>query len=87
MLGKLQASEADAWACHRWFVSGYSGHLLNCCLCCPCRFGRMPTYLIATVAFIGASLGCVFAPNAEVLVAFRALQGAGGEEGLAAEAN
>jgi MFS family permease len=40
----------------------------------------MPTYLIATVAFIGATLGCVFAPSAEVLVLFRALQGAGGEQ-------
>lgn len=45
------------------------------------RFGRMPTYLIATVAFIGATMGCVFAPSAEVLVLFRALQGAGGEQG------
>lgn len=39
----------------------------------------MPAYLGSTVAFIGASLGCVFAPSAEVLVLFRALQGAGGE--------
>jgi MFS family permease len=47
--------------------------------CCR-RFGRLPTYLIATVAFIGATLGCVFAPSSEVLVLFRALQGAGGEQ-------
>lgn len=39
----------------------------------------MPTYLIATLAYLGATLGCVFAPTAEVLVLFRALQGAGGE--------
>jgi MFS family permease len=39
----------------------------------------MPTYIIATVAYLGATLGCVFAHTAEVLVLFRALQGAGGK--------
>jgi MFS family permease len=38
----------------------------------------MPTYLAACVTFIGASLGCGFSPTAEILVLFRALQGAGG---------
>jgi MFS family permease len=40
----------------------------------------MPTYMIATVAYLGATLGCVFAHTAEVLVLFRALQGAGGKQ-------
>lgn len=52
-------------------------------VCCHlCRFGRMPTYLISTAAFIGATLGCVFSPTAEVLVLFRALQGAAGKTAL-----
>lgn len=50
------------------------------CFLAQHRFGRMPTYLVATVAYLGATLGCVFAPTAEVLVLFRALQGAGGED-------
>jgi MFS family permease len=37
--------------------------------------------MVSTVAFIGATIGCVFSPTAEILVLFRALQGAGGEAG------
>jgi MFS family permease len=47
-------------------------------MCC-CRYGRRIVYLVSTVAFLGATFGCIFAPNVSTLVAFRALQGAGGE--------
>jgi hypothetical protein len=36
-------------------------------------------YVLSAVAFLGATFGCIFAPNVSVLVAFRALQGAGGK--------
>lgn len=63
-----------------YWLTGLRANVLLALLssCCFFRFGRMPTYLISTVAFIGATLGCVFAPTAPVLVLFRALQGAGG---------
>lgn len=62
-----------------WLTGLHANALLALSIsCCFFRFGRMPTYLISTVAFIGATLGCVFAPTAPVLVLFRALQGAGG---------
>lgn len=42
------------------------------------RYGRRLVYLASFVAFAGSTVGCIFAPTVEVLVAFRALQGAGG---------
>jgi MFS family permease len=51
------------------------------CLYC-CRYGRRIVYLLSAVAFLGATFGCIFAPNVSVLVAFRALQGAGGKHCL-----
>lgn len=73
----LQPSTARR-AGKRLQTPSFASELLHCCLHI-CRFGRLPTYLVSTVAFIGATIGCVFARTAEVLVLFRALQGAGGE--------
>eukprot|EP00775_Hariotina_reticulata_P004208 gene4208-4457_t len=41
------------------------------------RFGRRITYFAALAAFLGSTIVCMFAPTIGVLVAFRALQGAG----------
>lgn len=41
-------------------------------------YGRRPVLLLNTLVFVGASLGCIFAPNIQLLIAFRALQGAAG---------
>lgn len=40
------------------------------------RYGRRPVVLLCFVFFILASFGCLFAPNIEVFLAFRMLQGA-----------
>ncbi|KAI8462625.1 MAG: major facilitator superfamily domain-containing protein [Monoraphidium minutum] len=40
------------------------------------RFGRRLTLFVSSLLFLGTTLVCVFAPTIEVLVAFRALQGA-----------
>ncbi len=42
------------------------------------RFGRRRVFVVGVVWFAAASLACGLAPNAEVLVASRALQGVGG---------
>lgn len=39
------------------------------------RFGRRATYLVSTTWFAAATLGCMFARNLAMLLAFRALQG------------
>jgi MFS family permease len=41
------------------------------------RFGRRRTYLAGVITFTAASLACALAPDSQVLVAFRFLQGAG----------
>lgn len=43
------------------------------------RFGRMPVYAVACASYIGSCMGCMFAPNIQVLLVFRALQGSVGE--------
>ncbi len=42
------------------------------------RFGRRRVFVVGTVVFAGASVLCGLAPNAEVLVVARILQGVGG---------
>lgn len=42
------------------------------------RYGRRWVYLSSVGLFFGASFGCALAPTIEVLIAFRALQGATG---------
>jgi DHA1 family bicyclomycin/chloramphenicol resistance-like MFS transporter len=37
--------------------------------------GRKLTYLLSTALFAAATVGCVFAQNIEMMLAFRALQG------------
>jgi MFS family permease len=39
------------------------------------RYGRRLTYNLSTVVFLGTTLGCIFSPNINVLIALRALQG------------
>ena len=41
------------------------------------RFGRRRTYLAGVITFTAASLACALAPDSQVLVAFRFIQGAG----------
>ena len=41
------------------------------------RFGRRRTYLAGVITFTLASLACALAPDSQVLVAFRFIQGAG----------
>jgi MFS family permease len=43
------------------------------------RFGRAPVYAAACVGYTGMCLGCMFAPTIELLLLFRALQGATGK--------
>jgi len=38
------------------------------------RYGRRPVLLVAIVIFLFATVGCIFAPTAEVFLAFRMLQ-------------
>jgi MFS transporter, DHA2 family, multidrug resistance protein len=42
------------------------------------RFGTRRLYIAALALFVSASLFCALAPNAAAIIAFRALQGAGG---------
>lgn len=39
------------------------------------RFGRRSMYIVGMVLFLGTTLGCLFAPTIDFLVAFRGLQG------------
>jgi EmrB/QacA subfamily drug resistance transporter len=64
----------------QWVLTGYLLALASLILLAGAlgdRYGRRRTFLIGTVWFAGASLLCGAAPNIEVLVAARVLQGAG----------
>jgi len=45
------------------------------------RFGRKPPLIAGITLYVGASMGCAAAPNAETLILFRLLQGIGGAAG------
>jgi EmrB/QacA subfamily drug resistance transporter len=65
----------------QWIVNAYTLTLASFILLAGAlgdRFGRRKVFLIGVVWFATASLLCGLAPNAEVLVAARALQGVGG---------
>src|SRR5690349_854920 len=47
------------------------------------RYGRRRTYLAGVLIFTAASLACALAPDSQVLIAFRLVQGAGAEIGRA----
>ncbi|MGE0570542.1 MAG: multidrug effflux MFS transporter [Dehalococcoidia bacterium] len=47
------------------------------------RFGRRPVLIAGLSLFIGGGLGCMVAPNAEILIAARVVQGIGGGAGPA----
>ncbi|ANI37700.1 major facilitator transporter [Mycolicibacterium vaccae 95051] len=65
----------------QWIVNAYTLTLASLILLGGAlgdRFGRRRIFLIGVVWFALASLACGLAPNAEVLIAARALQGVGG---------
>ncbi|MGB3184931.1 MAG: MFS transporter [Ornithinimicrobium sp.] len=65
----------------QWITNGYLLSLASLILLGGAlgdRFGRRRMFVIGTVWFAVASLVCGIAPNAEVLIAARVLQGAGG---------
>lgn len=62
----------------QWVVSGYLlalGVSLALTAYLAKRFGTMRVYAISMVAFVLASAACAIAPNIELLIAFRVLQG------------
>ena len=73
----LDASLAEL----QWITNGYLLSLASLILLGGSlgdRFGRRRVFVIGTVWFAAASLLCGLAPNAEVLIAARVLQGVGG---------
>jgi EmrB/QacA subfamily drug resistance transporter len=71
---------ADA-ASLQWTINGYTLSLASLILLGGSlgdRFGRKRTFLVGVVWFAAASLLCGLAPNIEILVAARILQGIGG---------
>ncbi|MEJ3750648.1 MFS transporter [Actinomycetes bacterium KLBMP 9797] len=65
----------------QWVLDGYALALAALLLGAGAvadRLGRRRTYLIGLVVFALASLACAAAPNAELLIAGRIVQGAGG---------
>ncbi len=65
----------------QWITNGYLLSLASLILLGGSlgdRFGRRRVFVIGTVWFAAASLLCGLAPNAEVLIAARVLQGVGG---------
>ena len=73
----LDASLAEL----QWITNGYLLSLASLILLGGSlgdRFGRRRVFVIGTVWFAAASLLCGLAPNAEVLIAARVLQGIGG---------
>ena len=65
----------------QWVVNGYFLSLASLILLGGSlgdRFGRRRIFVIGTIWFAAASLLCGIAPNAEVLIAARVLQGVGG---------
>ena len=65
----------------QWTISAYALTLASFILVGGVlgdRFGRRRVFVVGVVWFAVASLACGLAPNAEVLVAARALQGVGG---------
>ena len=65
----------------QWITNGYLLSLASLILLGGSlgdRFGRRRVFVIGTIWFAAASLLCGLAPNAEVLIAARVLQGVGG---------
>jgi EmrB/QacA subfamily drug resistance transporter len=65
----------------QWTLNGYTLTLASFILLggsLADRFGRRRVFIIGTVWFAGASALCGLAPNVEILIAARALQGIGG---------
>ncbi len=76
------AADLDAGAAgQKWIINGYTLTLAALILIGGSfgdRFGRVRTYRVGVVWFAVASLLCAVAPNTEVLIACRLLQGVGG---------
>lgn len=65
----------------QWLLTGYLLALASLILLGGAlgdRFGRRKVFVVGTVWFAGASLVCALAPNIELLVGARVLQGVGG---------
>ncbi|HUL61804.1 MAG TPA: DHA2 family efflux MFS transporter permease subunit [Methanocella sp.] len=65
----------------QWVISGYLLALAAVMVACAFlskRFGASKVYLVSLAGFTLASLACAFAPSLQVLILFRALQGAFG---------
>ena len=74
-----QALHADA-ASTRWIVNAYLlllGALVLVGGSAADRYGRRRIFLLGIVVFTAASIACGFAPNIDVLIASRAVQGFG----------
>jgi len=68
------------WSFTGMFVGMAAGQLVVGPFCD--RFGRRPALLGGLIAFIIAGLGCAFAPNVEMLIACRTVQGFGASIGV-----
>ena len=80
-LPEIGRSLGTDFATLQWIVNAYTLALASLILLAGAlgdRFGRRRVFLIGVAWFALASLLCGLAPNAEVLVAARALQGIGG---------
>lgn len=65
----------------QWVLDGYTLVIAGCLMLAGSladRFGRRLIFLCGLGVFTFASLACAFAPNVQVLIASRALQGVGG---------
>ena len=70
-----------SFAALQWVLNGYTLPLASLILLGGSlgdRFGRRRIFLLGVVAFAGSSLLCAVAPNVDVLIGARALQGVGG---------
>lgn len=80
-LGRIGTEFDAGFAGLQWTLNGYALTLASFILLGGSlgdRLGRRRVFLIGTVWFAAASLLCGIAPNVELLVAARALQGIGG---------
>lgn len=80
-INRIGAEFHASFAELQWVLNGYTLPLASLILLGGAlgdRLGRRRIFLIGTVWFALASLGCAVAPNIEILIATRALQGVGG---------
>lgn len=79
-LGAIRADFANSIEVLQWTLNAYNlsfAVLLLTGAAVGDRFGRRRIFLTGTGLFVLASIACAVAPNAEILIAGRALQGVG----------